>query len=85
MIRQPTEIERLYIDFDCFFASVEQQLHTKLRNRPVGVLPFMSNKSCVIAPSREAKSFGVKTGMRVKEARTLCPDILFTPARHDVY
>jgi DNA polymerase IV len=85
MIRQASEIERLYIDFDCFFASVEQQLQPHLRERPVAVLPFMSKASCVIAPSREAKHYGVKTGMRVKEVLELCPDILFAPARHDVY
>ena len=85
MIRKPTEIERLYIDFDCFFASVEQQLQPYLRDHPVGVLPFMSRFSCVIAPSREAKRYGVKTGTRVKEALQLCPDIKFVPARHDVY
>ncbi len=85
MIRQASEIERLYIDFDCFFASIEQQLQPRLREHPIGVLPFMSKASCIIAPSREAKLYGVKTGMRVKEALGLCPDILFTPARHDVY
>lgn len=85
MHRKPTEIERLYIDFDCFFASVEQQLQPRLRKRPVGVLPFLSKASCVIAPSREAKRYGVKTGMRVKEVLSLCPDIAFVPARHDVY
>ncbi len=85
MIRQASEIECLYIDFDCFFASVEQQLQPRLREHPIGVLPFMSKASCIIAPSREAKPYGVKTGMRVKEALELCPDLLFTPARHDVY
>jgi len=85
MIRQASEIERLYIDFDSFFASVEQQLQPRLRKRPIGVLPFMSKATCIIAPSREAKPYGVKTGMRIKEALALCPDILFTPARHDVY
>lgn len=85
MIQLPSEIERLYIDFDCFFASVEQQLQPRLRQRPVGILPFMSKTSCIIAPSREAKKQGVKTGMRVKEALGLCPEIKFAPARHDVY
>ena len=84
-MRRPTEIERLYIDFDCFFASVEQQLQPRLRQRPVGILPFMSKTSCIIASSHEAKKQGIKTGMRVKEAKQLCPDILFAPARHDVY
>ena len=85
MLHKPTEIERLYIDFDCFFASVEQQLQPALRGQPVGVLPFMSEYSCVIAPSREAKRYGVKTGSRVEEARQLCPQIRFVPARHDIY
>jgi len=85
MIRQASEVERLYIDFDCFFASVEQQLQPRLRDRPIGVLPFMSKATCIIAPSREAKRYGIKTGMRIKEALKLCPDLLFAPARHDVY
>ena len=85
MHRKPTEIERLYIDFDCFFASVEQQLQPHLRDRPVGVLPFMSKASCVIAPSREAKCEGIKTGMRVKEVLQRCPEIKLVPARHEIY
>ena len=85
MYRKPAGIERLYIDFDCFFASVEQQLNPGLQNRPVAVLPFMSGASCVIAASRELRRYGVATGMRVRQARRLCPRIIFVPARHDVY
>ncbi len=64
-----------------FFASCEQQDHEPLRGRPVGVCPFVSPSACVIAPSAEAKSFGVKTGMRLHECRVLCPDIIPVPAR----
>ena len=85
MYCKPAGIKRLYIDFDCFFASVEQQLNPNLQNRPVAVLPFMSEASCVIAASRELRRYGVVTGMRVKQARRLCPRIKFVPARHDVY
>lgn len=85
MYRKPAGIECLYIDFDCFFASVEQQLNPDLRDKPVAVLPFMSGASCVIAASRELRRYGVVTGMRVKQARQLCPRVIFVPARHDVY
>lgn len=84
-LRQPEQVERLYIDFDSFFASVEQQLRPELRGRPVGVLPLNSRHTCVIAASYEAKKLGIKTGTSVTEAKERCPDIAFPIARHDEY
>ena len=56
----------LFIDFDSFFASVEQQNDPKLREKPVGVVPSLGvNTTCCIAASYEAKRFGVKTGTGV--------------------
>ena len=60
-MRRPNDVERLYLDFDGFFASVEQQCRPHLRGKPVGVIPFAeATNSCVIACSREAKLHGVK-------------------------
>ncbi|MES2906924.1 MAG: type VI secretion protein ImpB [Pseudomonadota bacterium] len=84
-MRKPTGLEYLYLDFDSFFASAEQSFQPVLHNRPVGVLPVMSQATCVIAASKEAKPFGVKTGTPVREAKALCPDIIFVPARHEKY
>ena len=85
-VRQPDEIERLYLDFDGFFASVEQQARPALRGRPVGVVPFPNaQNTCVIACSREAKLRGVKNVMRVEEALTLCPDLVLVPQSPDLY
>ena len=85
-MRLPTEIERLYLDFDGFFASVEQQAHPRLRGRPVGVVPFDgTDRTCVIACSREAKVRGVKNIMRVADAREICPDIVLVPQSPDLY
>ncbi len=85
-MRRPTQIERLYLDFDGFFASVEQQARPRLRGRPVGVTPFAeSEHTCVIACSREAKLRGVKNVMPIAEARARCPDIILVPQSPDLY
>jgi len=78
-------LNELFIDFDSYFAAVEQQDRPALRGRPVAVVPRQADTTCCIAASYEAKAYGVKTGTRVAEARRLCPDIAFVQARHAVY
>jgi len=78
-------LRSLFIDFNSYFASVEQQLDPALRGRPVGVVPVMANSSCCIAASVEAKAFGVKTGTRVSDAKRLCPGIALVLADHAKY
>ena len=85
-MRRPTEPKRLYIDFDGFFASCEEQADPGLHGRPVGVIPFAgARNSCVIAANAAAKRFGVKTGTSIAEARRLCPRIALPPQRPDLY
>ena len=71
----------LYVDFNSYFASVEQQMRPELRGRPVAVVPVLAETTCCIAASYEAKRCGVKTGTLVSESRKLCPDIRFVEAR----
>lgn len=78
-------LRSLLLDFNSYFASVEQHLRPALRGRAVGVLPVLAETSCCIAASREAKRFGIKTGTGVVDARRLCPDIVFVEARPRVY
>lgn len=82
---EPSPLSALFIDFDAYFASVEQHFQPALRGRPVGVVPVMAESSCCIAASYEAKKMGVKTGTRVAEARVICPGILIVPARPALY
>lgn len=79
------KLNTLYVDFNSYFASVEQQLVPALRGKPIGVLAVMAETTCCIAASYEAKAFGVKTGTIVSDARKLCPDIVFVEARPPVY
>jgi len=78
-------LNALYVDFNSYFASVEQQLRPELRGKPIGVLPVMAETTCCIAASYEAKAFGIKTGTMVRDARKLCKDIIFVEARPVLY
>lgn len=71
----------LFVDFNSYFASVEQYDEPRLRGRPIGVVPVMAATTCCIAASSEAKACGVKTGTAVWQALDLCPDIMFVEAR----
>lgn len=82
---KPTDIQTLYIDFDSFFASVEQQLRPELQGKPMGVLPLDSNYSGFIAVSREAKLLGIKRGARLIDVQETWPNFPAVVARHDVY
>ncbi len=85
-MRKPDTIEWLYLDFDGFFASVEQQARPFLRGRPVGIVPFSGTvHTCVIACSKEAKARGLKNVMNLREAKRLCPDLLLVPQSPDLY
>ena len=78
-------LRSLFIDFNSYFASVEQQIKPHLRGKPVGVLPVMAHGTSCIAASVEAKAFGVKTGTSVEDAKRLCPEIVFVEAKHEIY
>jgi DNA polymerase-4 len=82
----PTSALRwLYIDFNSYFASVEQQIAPHLRGKPVAVIPVETEATCAIAASYEAKAFGVRTGTPVWEARKICPGLICVLAKHEHY
>jgi DNA polymerase IV len=69
-----------HLDADAFFASVEQRDDPQLRGRPVAVGTGVA-ASC----SYESRRWGVRTGMRLSEARRLCPSLVVLPGDYRRY
>lgn len=74
----------LCLDMDSYFATVEQQENPYLRGKPVGIIKAVG-RTCVIAASKEAKKYGVKTGMPLSDVRRLCPKIILVPTDMEKY
>ncbi len=66
----------LHIDLNSCFASVEQQANPLLRGKPIAVAIYDKPYGAILAPSVEAKLWGIKTGMTVREGRELCPFLI---------
>ena len=75
----------MFVDMDAYFATVEQQLNPALRHKPITVVPMITDNTCCIAASYEAKRLGIKTGTAVGEAKEICPELQIVLARPDVY
>src|SRR5580765_597837 len=70
----------LHADLDAFYASVEQLLDPSLRGKPIAV-----GGGVVLAASYEAKAFGVRGGMPGRQARALCPQLIFVGGHFEQY
>jgi len=72
----------LHLDADAFFASCEQAIHPDLRGKPVIT---GKERGIVAAASYEAKAKGIKRGMRLFEAKKVCPDAVMLPSDYETY
>jgi DNA polymerase-4 len=70
----------LHADLDAFYASVEQLLDPRLRDKPIAV-----GSGVVLAASYEAKVLGVRGGMPGRRARQLCPHLIFVSGHFKDY
>lgn len=70
----------LHADLDAFYASVEQRDDPRLRGIPMAV-----GGGVILAPSYEARKFGVRTAMNARQARDLCPHIRIVEPRMSAY
>jgi DNA polymerase-4 len=80
----PWERAIILVDMNAFFASIEQMDHPELQGRAIGITNGATG-TCIITCSYEARAWGIKTGMRVREARQMCPDFIQVPSRPERY
>jgi DNA polymerase-4 len=78
----------LHVDLDQFFASVEVLRRPELRGKPVvvgGSGDPTRARTVVATASREARAFGVHSGMPIRLAARRCPDAVFLPSDMPAY
>jgi len=66
----------MHIDLNSCFATVEQQARPMLRGRPVAIVNRRTEHTMIITASYEAKAMGVKLGMRLRDAKKICPELV---------
>lgn len=71
-----SEPSLMHIDLNSCFATVEQQAYPSLRGKPLVIAAYTTPNGCVLAASIEAKRYGIKTGMRVRDAKLLYKNII---------
>ncbi len=74
----------IHIDMDAFYASVEQRDNPALKGKPVAV-GGSGRRGVVASASYEARRFGVRSAMPSVVAQRMCPELIFTKSRFDVY
>jgi DNA polymerase-4 len=73
------------VDLDTFFVSVERLLDPTLRGKAVVVGGQKGGRGVVTSASYEARAFGVRSGISIRDATSLAPHAVFVPGHHDAY
>src|SRR5258708_7611758 len=73
------------LDLDTFFVSVERLIDTSLAGKAVVVGGSKGGRGVVTSSSYEARAFGVRSGMSIRDATRLAPHAVFLPGHHEDY
>ncbi|KAJ2630853.1 deoxycytidyl transferase [Coemansia sp. RSA 1290] len=88
----------MHVDFDCFFVSASLLSYPQFKDKPAAVCHSQSQmqvdkdvsehsatSSQIASCNYAARSFGVKNGMFIGQARQLCPALVTVPYCFDAY
>ncbi|KAM7252192.1 hypothetical protein ACFE04_024075 [Oxalis oulophora] len=77
----------IHVDLDCFFVSVVIRKRPELQDKPVAVCHSDSpnGTSEISSANYPARDYGVKAGMFVRDAKTLCPHLVIIPYDFEAY
>lgn len=77
----------LHIDMNAFYCSVHAAEEPELyRGKPTAVAGSVElRKGIVVTSSYEARAVGVRTGMTVRQALNVCPDLILISPNFDLY
>ncbi len=67
----------IHVDMDAFYASVEMRDDPGLVGKPLIIGSLPHERGVVATCSYEARKFGVRSGMNIKEAYRLCPQGIY--------
>ncbi len=81
-----TETQRkiIHVDMDAFYAAVEQMDNPELKGKPLAV-GGNELRGVVGAASYEARKYGVRSAITGRQAKSLCPDLIFVKPRFQRY
>ncbi|HEY5583238.1 MAG TPA: DNA polymerase IV [Ruminiclostridium sp.] len=76
----------LHSDLNNFYASVECLYNPELRDKPVVVGGSVEHRhGIILAKNNIAKSFGIKTGEAIWQAKQRCPNLIVVPPNYERY
>ena len=75
----------IHVDMDAFYASVETRDDPTLRGKPLIIGSLPNERGVVATCSYEARTFGVHSGMNIKDAYRLCPNGIYRHPNFDKY